>query len=328
MSRRTYATFLLLPLLALGCGGDGDEASPGAEPIAGAREACTKADALAGFESRFADVDGERVHYMIGGEGPPLVLLHGWPAAWVSWKNLMPALAARFTVVAPDLRGLGDSSVPDDFQLDAPSAAENVFGLTRQLGYPSISLAGHDWGGAVAYSYALAHRDQVAKLALLEGGPSQDFAATQRALPQTFWFNWFQRVEGLPEELVAGRERLYLTWFYQNFSGRPGAIGPEDIDHYVCTYSRPGSMRAGFEYYRDQEIGAESQEALLASGGRLAMPVLAVSGQYSLGPDWAKSLDRVAERVTPAVVADAAHWVVEERPDFVLAELERFLSAP
>lgn len=327
MTRSKRATFLLLPLL-LACGG-GDEPGPerGADAIEPAG-VCTTSDALEGFASRFADVGGERVHYMIGGSGPPLVLLHGWPAAWVSWKKIMPALAARYTVVAPDLRGLGDSSVPADFELDAPKAAENIYQLTVQLGFDRIFLAGHDWGSAVAYSYALAHRDQVAKLSLLEAGPSQDFREQQAGAPQLFWFNWFQQIAALPEELVAGKERVYLSWFYQNFSRQPGAIGPQDVDHYVCTYSRPGSMRAGFEYYRDQSVGAQSQEALLASGGRLAMPVLAIAGQYSLGPDWGRTLDRVAERVTSRVVPDAAHWVVEESPDFVLAELEAFLAAP
>ena len=322
MKRQTFQLCLVLALsMSLstmpGCTGDQGGST---------QRVCTQANALAGFESRFADVNGERVHYMMGGSGPALVLLHGWPAAWISWKKIMPALARSYTVIAVDLRGLGDSSIPTDFQLDVPRAAENVFRLVEQLGHERIHLVGHDWGGAVAYSYALAHREQVMKLAVMETLPSQDFLAVQAALPQNLWFTWFHRVAELPEELVAGRERIYLSWFYRNFSFRPDAIGPEDMDLYECTYSRPGGMRAGFEYYRDQEVGATSQEQLLTSGGKLAMPVLAVGGQYSFGAGVAGAFNRVAQQVTALVVPDAGHWVVEDNPDFVRTELERFLA--
>lgn len=321
MHRQSHGILLALALVS-GCSDSGN--SGAVVPP----EPCTKTDALAGFSSRFADVGGEQVHYMIGGSGPALVLLHGWPAAWVSWKKIMPALATRFTVIAPDLRGLGDSSVPADFQLDVPKAADNIFQLVQQLGQQTIFLVGHDWGGAVGYSYALAHREQVMKFAILESLPTQTFTEVQLMQPQTFWFNWFQRIADLPEELVAGKERPYLSWFYKNFAHRQDAIAPEDIDHYICTYTRPGSMRAGFEYYRDEEIGAQSQEALLASGGKLAMPVLAVGGQYSQADGVASAMNRVAQQVTPLIVPDAGHWVVEENSDFVLNGLQNFLTKP
>jgi pimeloyl-ACP methyl ester carboxylesterase len=321
MKRQTFTLCLALCLsMVLGC--DGDK-GPG-----GSAQVCTQANALSGFESRFADVGGERVHYMIGGSGPALVLLHGWPAAWISWKKIMPALASAYTVIAVDLRGLGDSSIPADFQLDAPKAAENVFQVVQQLGHTRIYLVGHDWGGSVAYSYALAHREQVMKLAILESAPGQDFGALEAALPKTFWFNWFHQVADLPEELVAGKERVYLSWFYRNFAYRTDAIGADDINFYECTYSRPGGMRAGFEYYRDQESGATSQEALLVSGGKLQMPVLGMGGQYSLAGNVASIFGRVAEQVTSVVVPDAGHWVVEENPDFVRSQLESFLAGP
>jgi pimeloyl-ACP methyl ester carboxylesterase len=242
MNRQTFQWCLALALsmslsAMLGCTGDQGGS---------AQRVCTQANALAGFESRFADVNGERVHYMIGGSGPALVLLHGWPAAWISWKKIMPALARSYTVIAVDLRGLGDSSIPADFQLEVPKAADNVFRLVEQLGYAQIYLAGHDWGGTVAYNYALAHREQVIKLAVMDTLPSQDFLGAQSALPQLLWFTWFHRIAELPEELVAGRERVYLSWFYRNFAFRPDSISAEDINFYECTYSRPGGMRAGF----------------------------------------------------------------------------------
>ena len=196
-----------------------------------------------------ARVNDVMIHYVIAGQGEPVVLLHGWPQTWYEWRKIIPALAARYTVIAPDMRGIGDSSRPVS-GYDKRTVADDIYQLVRKLGHEKIFLVGHDWGGPVAYAYAVAHPADVRKLVILDVGiPGK---STERAFPFRsggVWHMQFHNVRDLPEALVAGRERIYLTWFYRT-AYNPTAIGEEDIDEYVRCYSAPGAMRAGFEYYR------------------------------------------------------------------------------
>jgi pimeloyl-ACP methyl ester carboxylesterase len=199
------------------------------------------------FSHRTASVNGIQLHYVIGGHGNPVVLLHGWPETWYEWHTVMPALAQNQTVIAPDLRGLGDSSKPGT-GYDGKTAAEDIHQLITKLGYKTIFLVGHDIGTQVAYSYAAAHPIEVKRLVVM------DFTIPGFAPPGPprpgLWWPSFHQTPDIPEALVQGKELMYLSWFYHNLAYNPAAITQTDINEFVSHYSAPGGMRAGFEYYR------------------------------------------------------------------------------
>ena len=272
------------------------------------------------FSHHTASVNGIRMHYVIGGQGDPVILLHGWPQTWYEWRHVMPALARNYTVIVPDLRGLGDSSKPVD-GYDGNTTAEDIHQLVMQLGFSDIFLVGHDLGAFVSYSYAAAHPNEVSGLVILD----VPIAGTDPALDLTrLWHIPFHMVRDIPETLVEGKEREYLTWFYRNGAYNPAAITEEDIDEYVSHYSAPGGMRAGFEYYRAIPIGAEQLKEY--SKVKLPMPVLALGGEYSFGSAVLDSMKSLAIDVHGGIVPLSGHWVAEERPDFLTQQLFRFFG--
>src|SRR6476620_4803450 len=160
------------------------------------------------FSHRLVPVNGIQLHYVIGGHGPPIVLLHGWPETWYQFRLVMPALAKNYTVIVPDLRGLGDSSKPTT-GYDGKTVAEDIHQLVTKLGFKTIFLVGHDWGTQVAYSYAAAHPDEVNKLAVM------DFTIPGFGPPgrPPLWWGIFHQIPDVPEALVQGKELIYLSWF-------------------------------------------------------------------------------------------------------------------
>ena len=266
-----------------------------------------------------ADVGNVTLHYVVSGEGYPIVLLHGWPQTWYEWRLMIPLLASRYTVIAPDLRGLGDSSRPLD-GYDKKTVANDIWRLVHDtLGHTKFHLVGHDWGGPTAFALAAAHPEAVSRLAIVDvviPGDGGDFSQGGRR-----WHHQFHMTADLPEALVTGRERIYLQWFYRTFAYDPCAIDDAAIDEFVRTYAQPGALRAGFAYYRAIGQDAADNAALLASGFRLPMPVLAVGGGVSYphgrgrGADVEASMKRVADNVRGAVIDDCGHFVPEEKPD-------------
>lgn len=278
----------------------------------------------AGLSHGRAELGDVSLHYVTAGEGEPLVLLHGWPQTWFEWRHLIPELARRYRVIAPDLRGLGDSSRPAE-GYDKRTMAADIHGLLGSLGVERCCLVGHDWGGPVAFALAAHYPGLVRRLAILDvviPGDGGDFSQGGRR-----WHHAFHQVAGLPEELVRGRERAYLGWFYRNFAHRPDAIGEEEIAEYLRTYSDPAALAAGFALYRALPRDREDNAAWL-SRHKLAMPVLAVGGGESFGrrhePE--ELLRRCAQDVTGAVIADSGHWIPEEQPERLLALLLDFFA--
>jgi pimeloyl-ACP methyl ester carboxylesterase len=283
------------------------------------------------FEHHYAELGDVMLHYVTAGSGPPLVLLHGWPQTWYEWRHVMPALARHYTVIAPDMRGLGDSSRPL-IGYDKKTVANDIWRLTTEkLGYDSFHLAGHDWGGPTAFALAAAHSDAIKTLTIIDvviPGSGGDFSEGGRR-----WHHQFHITPDLPEALTAGRERIYLQWFYQTFAYRSGAIDDAALDEFVRTYSQPGAMRAGFAYYRAIAQDAHDNAALLASGFRLPMPVLAVGGGVSYphgrgrGSDVEASMRQVATNVNGHVLEECGHFVPEEQPQALTRLLIDFLKA-
>ena len=282
------------------------------------------------FKHHYAEVGEVMLHYVTAGSGPPLVLLHGWPQTWYEWRHVMPALAERFTVIAPDMRGLGDSSRPLA-GYDKRTVANDIWRLmTENLGHKTFHLAGHDWGGPTAYALAASHPEAITRLAIIDvviPGDGGDFSQGGRR-----WHHQFHMTPDLPEALVQGRERVYLKWFYDTFAYRPGSIDEAALDEFTRTYSQPGALRAGFAFYRALPEDAKANAAQLATGFRLQMPVLAVGGAVSYphgrgrGPDVEASMRRVADNVTGAVIPECGHFVPEEAPEELARLLLNFLG--
>src|SRR5215203_2315080 len=276
------------------------------------------------FSHNTASVNGIQLHYVIGGQGDPVVLLHGWPETWYAWHKVMPALAQNYTVIAPDLRGLGDSSKPPT-GYDGKTLAEDIHQLVTQLGFNTIFLVGHDIGTQVAYSYAAAHPTEVKRLAVMEL-TIPGFAPAGRP---PIWWAIFHQTPDVPEALVEGKEMMYLSWFFHNLAYNPAAITQADINEYVSHYSAPGGMRAGFEHYR-----AFPQDAIQNqnySKTKLTMPVLALGGSYIpvLGgnitmPSIIYGMQQLAENVQGIKVPNSGHFIPEEQPQFVINQLSNF----
>ncbi|MGH3613402.1 MAG: alpha/beta fold hydrolase [Pseudonocardia sp.] len=278
-------------------------------------------DEPAGFEHRSLDVDGVGLHYVIGGQGPPVVLLHGFPETWWTWRQVMPLLARTHTVIAPDLRGIGCSSLaPEGY--DAQTLAQDVHGLVGVLGLREVALVGHDTGGWVAYAYARQYREEVSHL-VISGAALPGFGLEQRldfrepgqGLPHLVFF----AQPDLAELLIAGREREYFDRFITSeVMRRSGAV-----DVYARSYARPGRLSAGMGQYRS--LYESAQDNRRGAGPPLAMPTLALAavGETQLSAD---SLRQVASDVREIGVLDAGHYVQEERPAELVRALEEFLG--
>jgi pimeloyl-ACP methyl ester carboxylesterase len=226
------------------------------------------------FSHHMASVNGIQIHYVIGGHGDPAVLLHGWPETWYEWHHVMPALAKNYTVIIPDLRGLGDSSRPL-IGYDGKTVAEDVHQLVTQLGFKKIFLVGHDVGSQPAYSYAAAHPTEVRRLVIME----YIFPGfTPPQLEGKVWWFPFQQLPDLPEALVDGKEATYLSWFYHNLAYNPAAITQADINEFVSHYSAPGGIRDGFNYFR--AFPQDAIQNMNYSKTKLPMPVLAFGAGY------------------------------------------------
>jgi pimeloyl-ACP methyl ester carboxylesterase len=279
------------------------------------------------FSHRMASVNGIQLHYVIGGHGNPLVLLHGWPETWYEWRHVMPSLAKNYTVIAPDLRGLGDSSKPLT-GYDGKTNAEDIHQLISQLGFKQIFLVGHDVGSQPAYSYAAAHPTEVKRLVIMEY-LFPGFTPPQ--LEGKIWWFPFHQTPDVPEALVDGKERMYLSWFYHNIAANPAAITQADIDEFVNHYSAPGGMRDGFNYFRAFPEDAVQNENY--SKTKLTMPVLAVGAGYipAFGGDVTINyalygMQKLAKNVTGVKVPLSGHWIPEEQPEFVVKMLNNFFS--
>jgi pimeloyl-ACP methyl ester carboxylesterase len=278
------------------------------------------------FTHHMASVNGIQMHYVIGGQGDPVVLLHGWPETWYAWRHVMPALAKNYTVIAPDLRGLGDSSKPPS-GYDGKTVAEDIHQLVTQLGFRTIFLVGHDIGTQIAYSYAAEHPTEVEKLVVL------DFTMPGFAPPGITprWWFFFHQTPDVPEALVEGKEMEYLSWHLRGLALNPSAITQEDINEYVSRYSAPGGMRAGFEYYR--AFPEDAMQNQNYSQTKLPMPILALGASYIpvLGgnitmPTIVYGMQQLAENVTGIRVPNSGHFIAEEQPQFVINQLSNFFG--
>jgi pimeloyl-ACP methyl ester carboxylesterase len=280
------------------------------------------------FTSRLVELNGLRLHAVTGGDGPPLLLVGGWPQTWYAWREVMPALARAHTVVAVDSRGTGLSDKPDD-GYDAGTLAADLAALMAALGHDRFDVVGHDVGMWTGYALAADHPERVGRLAVVDAiipglTPTPSFFSPA-AVNQRLWHFGFNRLTDLNEELVQGRERLYFGYQFAKKAATPDAIPAYAVDVYVdAIIADPRALRASFAYYRalDETIAQNEQR----SRTRLTLPVLAVGGALYTGAAAAETMRLAADDVTEVVVDDCGHYVAEEQPARFTEILEEFLG--
>jgi pimeloyl-ACP methyl ester carboxylesterase len=278
--------------------------------------------AVTPIASRTANIDGVQLHYLIAGSGPAVLLLHGYTQTSRMWRPIIPLLAEKFTVIAPDLPGIGDSSIPADNKIDMVAAAKQIHDLVRSLQIDKARVVGHDIGLMVAYAYAAQFPGETEKLAVMDaflpGVPGWEPIYND---PNT----WHFRFNGeYPEKLVKGRERTYFEYFWNVLAAEKTRSIPEaDRKAYTAAYSRPGRMHAGWAYFVSWPQLARNFAQL--SQIELTMPVLSIGGDKSLGNELAEQMKLVATDVTVVVLKDTGHWISEERPKETSDALLKFL---
>jgi pimeloyl-ACP methyl ester carboxylesterase len=273
------------------------------------------------IESKFAIVDGIKVHYLRAGHGPAVILLHGYTQTSRMWRPLIPKLTDKFTVIAPDLPGIGESEIPKD-GLDMKTAAIRMHGLAKSLGITKARVVGHDIGLMVAYAYAAQFPAEVEKLvvmdAFLPGVPGWELAYNNPDM-------WHFRFHGpTPEALVQGREKAYFAYFWNDLAADKDHSLPEaDRASYVAAYSRPGRMRAGWAYFASWPDTAKDFAQMAET--RLTMPVLSIAGEKASAAILGPQMKRVAADVKIIDLKGAGHWLMEERPKETMDALVAFL---
>jgi pimeloyl-ACP methyl ester carboxylesterase len=271
--------------------------------------------------SHFKEIDGIKLHYLTAGHGPALVLLHGYAETALMWKPIIPALVGRFTVIVPDLPGIGDSAIPAN-GLDMNTAAIRMHALVRSLGVEKAEVVGHDIGLMVAYAYAAQFPAEVTKLVLMDAFlPGVGDWQTVYNDPR----NWHFRFNGpTPEALVRGRERVYYEHYWNDFAAdKNHSIAEMDRRIYAAAYARPGRMRAGWSYFVSFQQAAEDFARLAET--KLPMPVLSIGGEKSLGDFLGRQTRLVAEDATVIVLSNTGHWLMEENYKETSAALLKFL---
>lgn len=274
-----------------------------------------------GIASRMAEIEGLRIHYLIAGHGPAVILLHGYAETSLMWRPLMLSLANKFTVIAPDLPGIGDSAIPSD-GLDMKTAAVRMHALATSLGVEKTRVVGHDIGLMVAYAYAAQFPREVEKLVVMDAFlPGVEQWESVYNNPQLWHFRFHGET---PEHLVHGRERIYFDYFWNEFAADSTRSIPEqDRKAYVDAYARPGRMQAGWAYFASFDQAARDFAQLAKN--RLAMPVLSIGGEKSLGAVLGQQMKVVALDVTVIVLPATGHWLMEERPKETMDALLKFL---
>ena len=277
------------------------------------------------FTSRFIETGDVRLHAVVGGDGPPLLLIHGWPENWYAWRHVMPALARDFTVIAVDQRGIGLSDKPAT-GYDTGTLAEDLVAMMSSLGHDRFAVVGHDTGFAIGYALAADHPERVARVALAEiPGPPAHAASPPVFVPSfvnnKLWHIPFNRVEDLPEQLITGREDIYFGY---EFAIQGGTLPAEMIDYYVGLVSNPDSLRGSLGFYRGLDTTLAQNDERTSQP--LTMPVLAIGGSGSYGDHVGDAMKPLANDVQTVVISGAGHWVAEEAPDQMVTALTAFLA--
>lgn len=280
------------------------------------------------FSSRFVDIGELRLHAVIGGQGPPLLLIHGWPQSWYAWRMLMPTLARDFEVIAVDQRGIGLSDKPKD-GYDTATLANDLAALMATLGHERFALYGTDTGMPIAYALAADHPERVERLVVSEAPLPGISPSPPLFLPPPLnarlWHLAFNQLPAeVNEALVTGREEIF---FGAEFDASAGTkkLPADVVSYYIGTLAADQeALRGSFELYREFPTMIAQNEQ--RKSRRLTMPVLAIGGEESGGEGVAATMQLVADNVKGAVLTGSGHWVAEQAPEQLLSELTDFLA--
>lgn len=274
------------------------------------------------FQAQKIQVQDASLHVVVGGKGPAVVLLHGFGDTGAMWSPLAARLAATHTVIVPDLRGMGLSSHPEG-GYDKWNQAADVRAVLSRLGIDRAAVVGHDIGTMVAFAYAARYPDKTERLVVMDAPVPGVGPWEQIVLNPLLWhFNFGGRDA---ERLVAGRERIYLDRFWNEFAGNPSKVDEATRDYYAKLYARPGAMRSAFAQFRSFTKDAQDNQKAIANK-KLTMPVLAIGGAKSFGANEAMVMRHAATNVTEVVIPDAGHWLMEEAPAATIAAIQTFID--
>ncbi len=294
----------------------------GATAAALALPIASHAAAPKGFTEHDATVNGTRIHYMVGGSGPAVVLVHGYTQTSHMWLPLMPLLAANHTVIVPDLRGAGHSSRPPS-GYDKKTMAADVHALVRQLNIDKIQIVGHDIGLMVAYAYAAQYPTETSKVVLLDAFlPGVGNWKDVWLLRDLWHFHFYGPT---PEALVKGRERTYFEHFWNDFAAdRTKSLSEADRRYYAAEYARDNGIHAGFQYFVTFPMDADDFAAFAKT--KLDIPFLVLTGEKASGPVLIEQARLVANSVDGRIIPGAGHWLMEEAPKQVIPMIVDFLQ--
>jgi len=279
------------------------------------------------FTSRYIDAGEVRLHAVTGGEGPPLLLVHGWPQTWYAWRMVMPELARDFSVVAVDQRGIGLSDKPQD-GYDTATLANDLVALMEALGHQRFALYGTDVGMPIAYALAADHPDRVDRLVVSEAplpgiSPSPPLFLPP-GLNERLWHLAFNQLPKVNEQLVTGREGIFFGAEFDASAGT-NKLPSDTVRYYIDTLAAdPDHLRGSFGFYR--AIPTSSAQNEQRKGRRLILPVLAIGGEESTGEGVGNTMKLVADQVQTVVLTGSGHWVAEQAPEQLLAALTEFLA--
>jgi pimeloyl-ACP methyl ester carboxylesterase len=280
------------------------------------------ADQSIKIESRYREVNGVRLHYLVAGKGEPVLLLHGYAQTSHMWLPLIPELAQTHTVIAPDLRGFGGSSKPEG-GYDKKTMAQDIHALAGALGYRKVAVVGHDIGLMVAYAYAAQYPEDVDRIVLMDAFLPGVGDWTKVWLLRDLWhFHFYGKT---PLALVKGRERTYFEHFWNEFAADPKHSVPEkDRQFYAKQYAQPGGMRAGFEVFRAFEQDGKDFAGFAET--KLTMPMLVLSGEKAGGQFLIDQGRMVDDNVEGVIVQGSGHWLINEASEQVIPKLLEFLN--
>ncbi|MDQ2815397.1 MAG: alpha/beta hydrolase [Actinomycetota bacterium] len=279
---------------------------------------------LAGFKQGMVAIPGDSLHYVIGGSGPVLVLMHGWPMTWWEWHTVMPDLAKTHTVIAFDLPGLGNSTVPTSGGYTTPDTAARLREAVVALGYNNISILSHDLGVNIAYAYARLYPQSVSRLMVLES--LLNGYGLESIYAFSFHFDLNMAAPPTPERIINNREAevAYLNYLY-SFAAKPGAITSQDKKIWYGAYSCPANREAGYNYYR--AMPQDETWDTSTNTSKLTIPIVAMGGEDSFGTGVATSFDNVDSDVSSIVAPGSGHYIPEEDPGFLTECANLFFSS-
>lgn len=279
----------------------------------------------AGFKTTTVKLaDGATIWVRSGGSGPAVVLIHGFGDTGEMWGPLAARLSKTHTVIVPDLRGMGRSSRAAG-GYDKKSQAGDIRAVVEKLGQDHTAVVGHDIGTMVAYAYAARYPDKVTRLVVMDAPVPGVAPWDQIVLTPALWH--FNFGGPMAEHLVAGRERIYMDRFWNDFAGNPARIDEATRAHYARLYAQPGAMKASFAQFNTIAT-RDVADNRVSSQVKLTMPVLAIGGEKSFGPNVAVVMRNAATNVKEAVVPGAGHWLMEEDPETTVKLIDDFLAAP